>query len=741
MSSTIEKLHQAVAHHQAGRLAQAEPLYREILAADPRQPDALHLLGVIAYQVGRHDVAIDLIRQAIAVSGAQAAYYNNLGTVYRAAGRLAEAADTFGQALRLDPNNVEAHNNLGTVLQDQGRSSEALASYEQALRLLPGHAEASNNSAIVLQGQGRLAEAQARYEQAVRLKPDYADAYCNLGTVLRARGKLAEAAAAIEQSLRLKPDSATAHNELGNVIQDQGNLLGALDRYRQAVRLNPNFSEAHANLGSVLKAQGMFAEARVEFERAMTLSPSDGLRIKAALMLPVIPESAADLQAQRARLEQEVDRMLGQRLEIKDPVNDVGGTVFNLAYHGLNDRDLQVKIARLYAQVTPSLSYVAPHCQTPAESRNAEQRISIGFISKYFYNHSIAKAYGGLIRNLSRDRFRVVLLRLPGPEDAMLQSLSESAEVVTLPLDLAAARQRIADERLDVLFYTDIGMEPRTYFLAFARLAPVQCVTWGHPVTTGIPAIDYFISSVELEPADAPQHYSEQLIRLPNINTFYYPSQVPSSMGVKAQFGLDPAAHIYTCPQNLFKMHPDFDRLLGEVLRADPQGRLLLFRGVHDHITDLLAARLRRSIPQEFSRVQFLPRLALEDFLRVLAASDVLLDTTHFSGGITTFDGFNVGTPIVSMPGGLMRSRQTYACYRKMGIMDCVASSPEEYVRIAVGLGTDLAWRNEVRSRILDRKHVLYENEAAVRELEGFLADAVQAARAGRRLIDPAQSP
>src|SRR5262249_10876056 len=141
--------------------------------------------------------------------------------------------------------------------------------------------------------------------------------------------------------------------------------------------------------------------------------------------------------------------------------------------------------------------------------------LRVGFLSRFFHNHTIGMLNAGLVRNLTRPDFHVVLFRFPGNDDDIARFIQEGADtVVTLPAHLDQARRQIAEQRLDVLYYTDIGMDPLAYFLAFARLAPVQCVTWGHPITTGIPTMDYFISSELFEAPGAEEHYTEQLVRL-----------------------------------------------------------------------------------------------------------------------------------------------------------------------------------------------------------------------------------
>ena len=172
-------------------------------------------------------------------------------------------------------------------------------------------------------------------------------------------------------------------------------------------------------------------------------------------------------------------------------------------------------------------------------------------------------------------------------------------------------------------------------------------------------------------------------------------------------------------------MHPEFDAVLQGILRDDPQGRLLLLAGQQPHWTEILDDRFKRTIPDVVNRIEYLGRMPIGPFLDMLALVDVVLDPLHFSGGNTSFEAFSEGLPIVTMPGDFMRSRVTAAMYHRMGITDCIASSPEEYVRIAVRLGTDPAWRKEICARIRESRSVLFENHAMVREFEDVLEKMV----------------
>ena len=279
MATISEALATAFQHHQGGRLQAAEQIYRQILTAEPRHADALHLLGVIAFQDGKHETAIDYIKRAIRLNGNVAAFHNNLGGAYFALqgpedpGKLAEAVACYRRALKLKPDYAEAHNNLGNALRDQGKLDEAIACYRKARKLEPNYAEAAYNLGNALKDQEKLDEAVVCYRRAVQLKPGYAEAHNNLGNVLNEQGQPEEAAACFRKALELKPDYAEAHNNLGNAFQAQGKLDEAAACFRKAVEQKPDYAVAYNNLGLALKNQGNLDEAVACCRRALELRP------------------------------------------------------------------------------------------------------------------------------------------------------------------------------------------------------------------------------------------------------------------------------------------------------------------------------------------------------------------------------------------------------------------------------------------------------------------------------------
>jgi predicted O-linked N-acetylglucosamine transferase (SPINDLY family) len=573
--------------------------------------------------------------------------------------------------------------------------------------------------------RGAADEALQHALEALRLRPDWANAHNSAGVALQDLARPDEAADHYRRALKADPGYASAHVNLGNVLIEKGELDAALGHYAQAVALDPGNATAQLTLAMALEDDGRYAEALASYGRAQALAPNDGIRIKMALLLPLFPDSSRHIDELRARLEREIDALMSQPLRLRDPAREVGQTAFLLPYQGRNDRDLQVKLAALYEHACPQLLYVAPHCRVPQMTRVARPRIRVGFASRYFTAHSVGIWFNRLIALVAAEPdIEVVLIDLGGRADAELRAAC--ARTLVPSQDLAQAREQIAKEELDVLVHADIGMDPQGYFLAFSRLAPVQCAMLGHPVTSGLGNIDYFISSALFEREDAQAHYSEQLVRL-NALPLYIPRPLaPTVPKSRRQLGLPEDRTLYACPMMLHKFHPDFDAAMAEILRRDPRAEIVLFQdGRHPRRHEQLRRRFAASHGELATRLRFLPWASLEDLMGIIQHSEVVIDTFHFAAGTTAFLVFAFGTPLVTLPGDYVRGRPTYGCYLKMGMLDCVARDPADYVDLAVRIGTDPALRAALRARILESCGTLYSDPAAVTELARFLRRAV----------------
>lgn len=587
---------------------------------------------------------------------------------------------------------------------------------------------------MVARSVGKHDAAVLCLSQAAALEPAAAHHRVGLAEALRAAGRPDEAAAAFARAVALEPPAAAPWLlALGTIRLEQGRAEEAAAALARAATLDPRSAEAWRRLGIAEQRAGRLEAARAAYARSYAEGGDGAMKLREALTLPVIARDRAEIADTRRRFLAIMEALERDRPPLPDPLGQVGTTPFLLAYHAEDDRPLQAAMARAFAVLCPSLLEVAPHCEPgAARAPHPDGRIHVGFLSEHFFGHTIGQLNVGLIERLPRDRFHVTLLVRPARMDGHRARLLAAADrVVELPGDLAGARAAIAAERLDLLYYTDIGMTPFSYFLAFARLAPVQCLTWGHPDTTGIANLDFFLTCDAMEPEGAEAHYTERLVRLPGPTVHYRPPPPRDPEPGRAAFGLPEDATLYICPQSLFKFHPDFDPVLAAILRGDPRGLLVLVdpRGQ----APALLERLARHDPDLGARVRVLPGLGTADFVGLMGLSDVMLDPLHYSGGNTSLEALSRGTPIVTWPGAFMRGRHTHGFYRLMGMTDLVARDWDHYVELALRLGTDRDFRTAMRARIRERRHVLYENDATVAAIADFLEQATAQAmgRAG----------
>lgn len=679
---------QAQQYASAGRFAQAGMLCAQIQAVDPVHSQAAVIAASIAAQTGHAQEAIGRMRAIIALKPLEPLLWATLGNLQAAAGDLAGAA----------------------------------ASYHTALEQRPGFHEAWSNLGNVYKAAGHFAPAIDAYQRAIDIQPGSADAYANLGAMLNEAGRVQEARQVLETALQINPQSGVAHCNIAAVLMDQ-EPDEAEQHARRAVELLPRSFEAWTTLGKILQPQSKVGEARAAFARAGSFNAQPGLRILQALMLPTIMGTHAEVEATRMQFEQSLDTLIEAQVKVADPIKALCNTNFLLAYHGHNDRAVQQRIAAFYLQACPALGYVAAHCSAP-RLRTGPRRI--GFISRFIARHSVSRCYSHIVEAIARDSdFEVVLI---STHDDQTQAVRETypdfrGTYLRVPLDLERARTAVAELQLDVLAYLDIGMDPFTYFLAFARLAPTQCVFDGHPVTTGVPNMDYYLSLDGSEPDDAQDHYSEQLQRLGYGAYYFEPAVLPTDMLSREALGLPGSGRLYVCPMVLFKIHPDFDVAVSRILEQDPDGYVIFFHDrKYTHWSTLLGARFDATVaPAVRNRVQFVRwQTDPNNFLRVIHHSSVILDPFHFGLGSTAIAVCSVGTPFVTLPSRYARGRYAMHCAKVLGVEECVARDVQDYVSIALGIANNSAARSAVRERILLHQSALLGNTEGVENVKAF---------------------
>lgn len=779
-----------------GRFDEAVVFSRRAVELNPNDALAQNNLAAVLKNLGIWDEAAACCQRALAMQPAFAGAHNNLGTVLEQQGHLAEAEACYRRAGELDPNLADAHSNLGAVVARQDRATEAVASYRRALELRPGdpevhnklgkvlagqgllaeavasyrralelrpnHAEAHNNLGVQLERQGSIDEAVACYRRALELKPDFAEAYTNLGSVFVAQDRLAEAADCCRRALQLMPEIAEAHNNLAAVLEKQGHLTEAAASCRRALSLKPDFAEAHLNLAAILMGQEQLAEAEACCRRALQLKPEhaqaslnlgavltqqgrvaeakecylaalehhldqDTWRLNILSLCPIILSSSREIELYRRRLLEELEEFSKKELgsELPPQLTSAGTPSFNLQFHGFDERPTREAYARIFRHCFPA--------ETPVGSRG---RPRIGLVVTDRHEGLFIRSLGGVLDRINPDKFELVVV---GSERgiALIRSYltSPTIEFMAAPTNLVEMAAQIRSAQFDVLYYWEVGTDIANYLLPFLRLAPVQCTSWGVQVTSGIPALDYYLSNELVEAEDASSHYTEKLILARTLLTYQRRVAAPPGGKTRADFGIESDRHLYLCAQQLGKFHPDFDPLLAEILRRDRQGVLAITEGKQGgHIAEQLRQRFAATMGDVVDRIVFVPVQPTPDYLSLVAGADVLLDPLHFGGVNTTYDGLSLNKPIVTLPSRFQRGRYTLACYKKMGVLDCVAASPERYIEIAVALGTEPAFLADMVEKIRRASPVLFEDIEAVREHERIFGELIGKSRLADRI-------
>jgi protein O-GlcNAc transferase len=687
-----ELLTVALRHHQAGRLNEAEGLYRQVLHAEPQNADALHFLGVLAHQAGRNDQAVELISQAIAQNACVPAFHNNLGNALKAQGQLSAAAESYRRALAQKPDYVEALYNLGVTLQTEGRWEEAADSYRRALSLNSRHAEAHNNLGNILHAQGQLEAAVASYRGALSCRPNYLEAQLNLGNALKARGQLAEALASYLRVLALKPDCAQAHNNLGMVLLQQNKLEEAEAAYGRALACKPDYTEAYNNLGNVLQEQGKRVEAAAAYRRALALEPDYAeARLGLAVAdIPVFTDTVAESNAVAAQFARSLDELAAWHGANRGALGPAVGMVqpFFLAYRPF---DVTAALARYGDLVCDAAAaYWPQHTYDTRAARPPRDRIRLGIVSgQVRAQHPVWEiVLRGIVAHLDRREFEVFIYHTGTTADEETAwAASHSDRFVQGPKSTQAWLDELSRDRPDVLFYPEVGMDPATCALAALRLAPLQVVGWGHPVTTGLPTLDLFVSGELLEGPGAEQHYREQLVRLPGtgVCTELVPIQ-PQPWEAPAR---NPAAVRFVLCQQPIKFDPAHDALLSRIAKAVGPSEFW-FASPHKlpwsgpRLLERMATAFRADGLDPQAHLRLLPWLPRRQFAGFLDEMDVYLDCPGFSGYTTAWQAAHRGVPIVTVEGQFMRQRLAAGLLRQIGMTEGIAASCDEYVGIAV---------------------------------------------------------
>lgn len=762
-----------VAQHAMGDLDRAILSFRRAIEINPNYFEAYNNMGVMLQEQAKWEDALSSFEHALAIKPSYAEAYHNKGNTLKEMGRLAEAIfayqraidirptyaeaycnkgvalqeqggsdaaiRAYQKALALNPSYAQAHFNMGTILQDQSLFDEALAAYRRALEIRPGYAEALNNIGFALKKQGKREAAIEAFERAIEANPAYAEAYNNLGVTLHELGEHDSAMAALSCAVDFKPEYAEAYNNMGVTLQELGKLDEAIAAYRQAIAQNPDYAEAYCNASSALSAIGESAEAVDFLSKAITADPTNAkYRLsKLCTTLPIVwdPKSDAD---PLATFDKELAVLCDWAATdgAQEALLDCAGEnqPFHLAYYPEN---MTGRLRRYGDLICDGHSEDKPiFADFPSKKKPV-----IGVVSSHLRYHSVFNVITkGLLKNIDTTKFEVIVYdirkKTTAPKFVAPSSLMQVRHFFG-PGRKQEIKSQIQADEVDFLLYPEIGMDSTTTWLSAQRLAKVQAVSWGHPITSGLNTIDYFISGELLESAEAEHHYTEKLVRLPGTGCyteFSDPTKEPCRFDLR---NLPAEAPRLVIPQSPFKFHPKNDDIIIEIARRCEDAVFLIpasdkFPGSLEKIIQRIEARAAEtghslSLGQ---RLVIFPWVPAAEFLDLLENVDVFLDLPTFSGYTTAWQAIYCGLPVVTLEGEFMRQRLAAGLLRQAGIPQTVAASEADYVDIVVDLversrskASYKAYRDQIRASAPLADH----NIQSVRAFEDFVQSVLPA--------------
>jgi protein O-GlcNAc transferase len=715
-----------LALYEAGRIEEAQQLVRMQLAADPDDMRALYVQGRIQLDTGEPHPAMAALRRVVEAHPDHVDAWVELARASVRANSRKGADEAFARARALRPD----HPQLLVELALQALAARQLDEAHNLLARLkkpePRSADAFAQLATFSLAEGRLVIAQRLLRRAIEADPRHAGAHANLGAVLRDTGQPDAAIEPLRAALAIQPGLAQAAFNLGMLYLDRKDWPQAVPLLEQAAAASSRDAEVHYWLGNALMGWGDAEAARQAYHTAVRLK-ANHLQARwgeTMAQLPAVARSTGEQEQALMRFRQELERLRSWFTNQRpaEAYAAVGAQQpFYLAYI---EKDFTALLEQ-YGQLCTSLmdGWARKSRLPPPESRAPGGVLRIGIVSAHVHGHSVWDAVlRGWIEHLDPKRFELHLFHTGSGSDAETQWAERRVKSLHRNMgDWTAWAKAIADARFDVLLYPEIGMDPTTVRLSALRLARMQVASWGHPITTGLPTMDAYLSAEAFEPPGRDDHYSERLIALPRLGCAYQPYDIEPEEPDVAAWGVAEGDRLLVCAGQPFKYTPQADPLWIEVARRCQPCKLLFFAGPDDLKAKVLEQRLRGAFTEggvDFdATVRFVPWLDRAQFFGLLGRADAFLDTVGFSGFNTAMQAVQCGTPIVAWEGKFMRGRFASAILRQMGLDEFVASSIEAYAALVQQLCEDSTVRNAVRKRMWQARERLYDDSATVEAL------------------------
>ena len=717
----------------AGSAIDAAKVLQRALAIEPDNVRAHNNLGQALLRTGEVPEAIRHFERALSLNPDYSIGYNNLGQALIAAGEFARAVAALQRAVALDAALVEARINLGIAFQRTDEPLQALHILEEARISFPARADVWAERGAVLSKLKRTDAALDSFDTSIRLRPDDATTLARKASLLLSLERPDAALQFADEALRYREGYTEALNIKAAALTQMNRPSGALPWIDRAPVLDPGYVEGWRTRAIIEQHLGDHRAAVGSYRRALSLDP-DCVSARTGLLtalIPRVPLSQEESDAARAAFDSELsafDQWLRTgRLGSGDARSVAKQSFFYLSYQEQSNKSLLQRYRRACHSQLERIWQADARQSAPALADALRPRYRLGIVSAHVFEHSVfAALVQGWLRCLDRTRFEIHVFSLGIKRDSVTQmARAEVEHFEQEPRHVADWAKLIEQRQLDALIFPEVGMDADTLALANLRLAPRQFASWGHPETTGMPTIDYYLSADGFEPPNADSHYTEQLIRLPNLGVHYQPYSVTPTRVDFGQYGIPDGVPVFICPGTPFKYRPQDDAVLVEIARRLGRCALVFFEHDNAELSRRLHSRMASAFraaglePEQFLIwVPWLPRAA---FLGLMRQADVYLDTIGFSGFNTVMQAVQVHLPAVTLEGRFMRGRLGSGILRRLGLPELIAATKTQYVDIAVTLAEDAEYRTRMRRRLLLAEKRAYGDISAIEALSRVL--------------------
>ena len=711
--------------HQQGNLNDAEKIYVKILKNKSDHSIVLYLLGTLKAQQNRDKEAIDLIQQSIKYNAKNADAYYNLGNIFQKIKGDSKAIFNYQNAVRLNPKYFKAHYNLGKIYFEDKKYKESLIEYKRALKINPNYIDAIINIGTLFVTIKNLKEAEKFFKQGISINQNNSKLYYNYATVLQELEKYENAAFNYKKAIEIEQNYPRAYNNLGLVYKKLNKFSDSLLCFKKAIDQDPNYALAYNNLGNIYDTMCKHESAIKTYKKAIELD-SKKLATRWALMntFPVIYSDKKDIQKYKKKFSNDIksiNSFIDKNKQLsKKNITDglLNSANFYLHYQGENNISDQKKYAKLIEKLTFRLY---PDKFVKIKQRKNSKRIKVGFISSTCFNdHSVSSVIRNLILKINNKKFEVFIYKLNKDDDEITSLFQKKFKNFICNQNIDQIIKIITLNKLDFLIYTDIGMDPKMQLLGSLRLAPVQCQTFAHPVSSCLENIDYFLSSDLMENKKSKKQYNEKLYNLSNTGQCF---EFPKIKLIKNK--VNNSKTIFFNLQNLFKLLPNDDDLCLDLIKKIKNCEIWFIEGKNTTVTELFKKRLKNKFEKNnlnFEKnIIFHKRLSQSDFFKLINKSDIILDSLNWSGNVTTHQAIYLNKPVITLPGKYMRSRHTFALLSYIKLNETIAKTKKDYINIAYNLSENFDYRKKIIRKIKLNKIKLFNDIAPVKSLEKFL--------------------